>query len=67
MLTRENKYEVQKATEILKASISATKTIAVRTRVDVMDSYQQSQEFINALVKMENHLDQVLEQCERCI
>lgn len=67
MLTRENKYEVQKAAEILIASIAATKTIAVRTRIDLMDGYQQSQDFISALVKMENHLDRVLEQCERCI
>lgn len=67
MITRENKYGVQRSAEILKASIDAAKTIAVRTRIDVMDGYQQSQEFISALVKMENHLDQVLEQCERCI
>ena len=67
MLTRENKYDVQKSAEILKASITAAKTIAVRTRIDVMDGYQQSNKFIDALIKMENHLDQVLEQCERCI
>ena len=67
MLTQENKYDVQKSAEILKASITATKIIAVRTRIDVMDGHDQSQQFIHALIEMEQHLDKVLERCERCI
>ena len=67
MLTQDNKYEVQKSAEILKAAITSTKLIAVRTRIDVMDGYAESQQFINALIKMENHLDDVLKLCEGCL
>lgn len=67
MLTQENKYDVQKSAEILKASITATRIIAVRTRIDVMDGHDRSRQFIDALIMMEQHLDKVLKLCEGCL